>query len=187
MAEQPHLITDPEVWQKRKCTKCEEWKYATGYGGETRPWNFHQCPDCANERITKAHRKKHGYTARVKQPHHFDTADIHPAYRKMRRRIALEKPEKSALLKRFEPYWRRLRKKFRFRKIDWLLLYYAQQGVCAICQSVELNAGKGTCVDHDHDTGQVRGLLCDNCNTRMAAVDQSSWLERAVAYKLTYS
>ena len=48
MAEQAHLITD-DNWQKRKCTKCGELLYATGYGGETRQWRSGWCPDCSNE------------------------------------------------------------------------------------------------------------------------------------------
>lgn len=40
-----------------------------------------------------------------------------------------------------------------------------QQGVCAIC-GLEQNSKRNTrlCVDHCHDTGSVRGLLCDRCN-----------------------
>lgn len=38
-----------------------------------------------------------------------------------------------------------------------------QNEVCVICSEVNLN-GKLLCVDHDHKTGKVRGLLCDSCN-----------------------
>lgn len=38
-----------------------------------------------------------------------------------------------------------------------------QSGHCAICD-IELEEGRNLAVDHDHETGAVRGLLCDNCN-----------------------
>ena len=44
-----------------------------------------------------------------------------------------------------------------------------QDGVCAICKQRETMKNKhgitvNLSVDHDHETGQVRGLLCRNCN-----------------------
>lgn len=36
----------------------------------------------------------------------------------------------------------------------------AQGGVCAICSLEPVK----WCVDHNHSTGQVRGMLCHNCN-----------------------
>lgn len=48
-------------------------------------------------------------------------------------------------------------------------LHSVQQGLCAICGRAETligNTGKvrSLCVDHDHVTGKVRGLLCSGCN-----------------------
>lgn len=51
---------------------------------------------------------------------------------------------------------------------DYEDLYVKQGGVCAICGAPP--AGPGTNhghrlkVDHDHATGEVRGLLCNTCN-----------------------
>ena len=39
-------------------------------------------------------------------------------------------------------------------------------GKCEICENpYDLGGYKGLCVDHDHNTGEVRGLLCTSCNT----------------------
>jgi len=60
-------------------------------------------------------------------------------------------------------------------------MFAAQDGKCAIC-SVTVK-GKRLCVDHDHETGQVRGLLCDLCNTALGAVrDSTELLSKAIAY-----
>lgn len=56
-----------------------------------------------------------------------------------------------------------------------------QGGVCAIC------GGKRRyllAVDHDHKTGQLRGLLCKLCNSRLltSVRDDVDALKRAIVY-----
>lgn len=44
----------------------------------------------------------------------------------------------------------------------------AQGGRCATCSATKPGgAGKYFHVDHDHETGKVRGLLCHECNTAL--------------------
>jgi hypothetical protein len=47
----------------------------------------------------------------------------------------------------------------------------AQGGVCAACGKT--NGSKLLAVDHDHKTSEVRGLLCNNCNTALGRVDDN--------------
>lgn len=61
----------------------------------------------------------------------------------------------------------------------------AQQGRCAICKSADpkTNKVKTWCVDHDHKTGRVRGLLCTMCNRGLGFFgDKQRLLERAAQY-----
>lgn len=46
---------------------------------------------------------------------------------------------------------------------DYARMLEEQNGVCAICKK-ECPTGQRLSVDHCHDTGKVRGLLCRNCN-----------------------
>lgn len=70
-----------------------------------------------------------------------------------------------------------------------LVSYYkmlGQQGDgCAICKSTD-SKRKGTAyfaIDHDHVTGQVRGLLCDSCNVMLGrAKDDINILQSAILY-----
>ena len=49
------------------------------------------------------------------------------------------------------------------------LLWCLQRGKCAICGNPETNKSnigkeRRLAVDHDHETGEVRSLLCNDCN-----------------------
>ena len=48
----------------------------------------------------------------------------------------------------------------------------SQKGICRICHRDFGEEAKRACVDHDHYTGKIRGLLCTQCNTRLG------WVER---------
>ena len=56
-----------------------------------------------------------------------------------------------------------LKRKFNLSSEDYAARLADQGGRCAICHA-EPGLGKALDVDHDHKTGQVRGLLCRNCN-----------------------
>lgn len=66
-------------------------------------------------------------------------------------------------------------------------MYVAQDGLCAICGNPQI-PGEGSStkqlhVDHDHQTGKVRGLLCNQCNPGLGYFqDDISRLIAAVKY-----
>ncbi len=54
---------------------------------------------------------------------------------------------------------------------------------CAICGIAKNRNGSALCVDHDHITGEVRGLLCHFCNTALGKFgDDVKLLHKAIAY-----
>jgi hypothetical protein len=61
-------------------------------------------------------------------------------------------------------------------------LLHAEEGRCAICARPP--RGKRLLdVDHDHDNGRVRGLLCGNCNRAIGLLDENPELfDRAKEY-----
>jgi Recombination endonuclease VII len=64
-----------------------------------------------------------------------------------------------------------LRNKYGMTVEDFTALLASQGGGCAICQRSVIYSGKQAglrelaCIDHDHSTGRVRGILCQACNT----------------------
>ncbi len=57
----------------------------------------------------------------------------------------------------------------------------AQNGGCGICGAPISNGGRGTHVDHCHDSGAIRGLLCRLCNVGLGQFKDSPALLRAAA------
>ena len=49
------------------------------------------------------------------------------------------------------------------------VIHNRQQGKCGICGD---KSKTYLCVDHNHSTGQIRGLLCRTCNMNLG------WLEK---------
>ncbi|QSM04369.1 hypothetical protein PROPHIGD43A-4_59 [Mycobacterium phage prophiGD43A-4] len=59
----------------------------------------------------------------------------------------------------------------------------AQRGKCAICG----DAPESLVVDHNHETGAVRGLLCNNCNRCLGLLkDNIEVLTSAAAYLIQH-
>jgi hypothetical protein len=68
---------------------------------------------------------------------------------------------------------------------ELLALYKAHDGRCDICRSTEPGSRRISRlhVDHSHQTGEVRGLLCAACNQGIAKFrDDPAILRRAAAY-----
>jgi hypothetical protein len=68
---------------------------------------------------------------------------------------------------------------------QYLDLLEAQGGTCALCHGDAKGFGVsrrfGLVVDHCHDTGQVRGLLCADCNTALGRFGDNANRLRAAA------
>ncbi|MGH2377276.1 MAG: endonuclease domain-containing protein [Candidatus Limnocylindria bacterium] len=63
-------------------------------------------------------------------------------------------------------------------------LWLEQAGVCPLCERSFDGAAMRPVVDHDHATGVVRGLLCQNCNLRLGHFERfrASDLAREARY-----
>lgn len=79
---------------------------------------------------------------------------------------------------------RHLRRKYGISECDYQSLLEKQERRCAICRRGQLRAFD---VDHDHATGQLRGLLCTNCNRMLGhAGDSPKRLRSAVKYLASF-
>lgn len=75
-----------------------------------------------------------------------------------------------------ERNWNKL---YGINRTDYEAMVSRQGGVCALCFSPP--GAKALHVDHCHDTGRVRSLLCSSCNTGLGLLQDSPALLRDAA------
>jgi hypothetical protein len=59
-------------------------------------------------------------------------------------------------------YW--LKRNYNITFEEYNKLFAEQEGKCAICGVHQNDLKKKLSVDHNHETGEIRGLLCNSCN-----------------------
>lgn len=81
-----------------------------------------------------------------------------------------------------------LRRNYGITLDEYNSMYAKQNGLCAICSKPDEVKGRRLAVDHDHETGQVRALLCGNCNRGLGNFkDDANMLIKATRYLVKYS
>jgi len=70
-------------------------------------------------------------------------------------------------------------RKHGFTPEQYAQLLSIQGGKCAICGKSFTNTPM---TDHDHGTGLVRGLLCEQCNLEIEIIEDRAWLDKALKY-----
>ena len=65
---------------------------------------------------------------------------------------------------------------------EYINLCVKQNNVCAICEN-KCPTGYNLAIDHNHITGEIRGLLCINCNGGLGNFkDSIKLLDKAIIY-----
>lgn len=85
---------------------------------------------------------------------------------------------------------RKFKDRFNMTPDDYYRMEAGQDGKCAICgTSVDdimddtRNLDARLCIDHDHATGKVRGLLCRSCNVALGNLrDDPQLFKNAIRY-----
>lgn len=67
-----------------------------------------------------------------------------------------------------------LKQRYGITHEDYLHMLTEQNGACAVCKTtVTGNRCRYFDVDHDHETGKVRGLLCRRCNVTLGVIEKN--------------
>lgn len=76
-----------------------------------------------------------------------------------------------------------LKKYYGISNEEYLKMFDEQKGCCAICNISQTELKKKLFVDHCHNTGKVRGLLCRQCNSVLGyAYDNVDILTKSIEY-----
>ncbi len=65
---------------------------------------------------------------------------------------------------------------------DYNEILYNQNGCCAICDAHHTEFKKALAVDHCHETGRIRGLLCNGCNLNRVGSNTLETARKVVEY-----
>lgn len=151
----------------KKCTSCEVEKDVTEFGVfEQRGDTFvrGQCNSCRSA----LERQK-----RVDDPERARKIDNDRYYQK--------KAEDPVAQSAYYRDWH-LRNKYDMTLAEFDALAASLDYLCEICGREE-TVRKNLAVDHNHETGNVRGLLCASCNSALGLLQDSPYvLEAATAY-----
>jgi hypothetical protein len=85
--------------------------------------------------------------------------------------------------KHYEKKWEEsIKYKFRINAKQYYEILLAQNNVCAICGGLNKNNFK-LAIDHCHETGKIRGILCSHCNSGLGMFrDNTELMLKAIKY-----
>lgn len=148
---------------EQTCTGCSEVKpLADFYWDKTARKHQVRCKKCilAYRRVYAAANRERVLAGKRKW--YQDTIEERRAYNRQRYEAQRATAE---YLDRYRD--RHLRKAYGIGLDEYRSMLAEQDGRCAICRRPESDFTKSLSVDHCHETGRVRSLLCGRCNTHL--------------------
>lgn len=122
--------------------------------------------------------KRRGYSSRCKP---CNTAAV-AAWRK-KNRESYNASERKRYAESTSRWAQHIQRKYGITANIYNEMFERQGHACAICRRKAEELGQTLSVDHDHDTGAVRGLLCAKCNRMLGcAIDRPDVLRDGADY-----
>lgn len=175
----------------KQCSVCKETKEETDFYRKKKGSFDRQtrCKTCTKEAVKKWASENRIKANKTKLKWARENRD---KVNKKQRDWLINNPEKAKAKREIQKKWyrknqditrnSRLKYVYGITLSEYENMLKAQNGVCAICFHVS-DDGKNLCVDHNHDTGEVRGLLCSKCNTAIGLLKENTdYLLSAIKY-----
>lgn len=178
----------------RQCKKCGEIKSASDFSKEKRNKSGFSCTciSCTNFMSRENYKNNKDSVSAKKKKWISENPEKMQKYRD---NWDARNPEKRKLIRnqarKFAPKERTKHQSLKYKygiTLDmFMAIYHAQNGECAICKKEVGKFCKKTCVDHNHATGAVRGILCTACNFAIGALgEKEENLLSAISYLSKY-
>ena len=175
-----HRRADMDTISQKRCTKCGEWKDVSLFNKDIRKKDglHSSCKSCKAVVYAASYQARAAIKRAYSKQYRIDNAEKVRAYGKKYNQENKDKVRKYGL-----------KSNYGLSMSDYEELLKAQGGGCAICGTTKPNGNRDVFfVDHDHDTGVVRGLLCAKCNSALGFMqDDIGILGRAIAYLKKYA
>ena len=151
------------------CSKCGKEKPVSEFSKDKNSSDgyTYQCKECRNAKYREYY---HANSEKMKEKREKTKEYRKEYYNDPERKFAYRK--------------RYIEREFGIKYEDYDKMLEEQRGVCAICGKPETKPNaKYLAVDHNHETGEVRGLLCNNCNRALGLLkDNVDVLQNAINY-----
>jgi hypothetical protein len=173
---------------KMRCPQCGETKPLDAFAPALVRRGYGECRVCKNARnreYESRNRDKVAIRVRAWNERNRDKVRArglasyyrHHDERKAQARASYERPE--AKLAKHSAH---VARRFGLSGIEYDAMLCTQGGGCAICRRPP-KGSRRLAVDHDHETGRIRGLLCTLCNTALGRLgDTAASIESVLSY-----
>ena len=164
---------------EKRCNVCGEVKLLEEFyrSAGMRDGHRNDCKTCNLAASAKRHRQNPEPARERARRWNRDNPERRLAYQRTRRQL----PEVKARQRDGH-----LRRKFKLTTEQYEAMLAAQDGVCAVCGRMP-KLGKSLHVDHDHETGAVRGLVCFSCNSALGNLhEDESRISALLNYLITH-
>lgn len=186
-----------ESGKTKFCKKCSRTLPLSEFYRRTkaRDGHAHWCKSCTRENVLAWQRiyadRANAKSAKWKRENSDQVKSFNTLYREKNRERLRSQSRAYMLQKRHEMSFEErqisnrridLKRKYGITTEQYEEMLIAQDGLCAICRRDDFG-NKLPPVDHDHVTGKVRGILCQQCNVTLHKMEtMPGWVEAAARY-----
>lgn len=174
----------------KKCTKCKENKENSQFR-RYKNYTSGICISCENKYRKEWRRKKHGEQIPLYERENLikegknrcikcdSVKPLSEFYKTDRINTGYKNTCKSCI--KIRERNSKIKRMYNISIDEYQILLNKQNNKCAICHTEFTNQKQ--CIDHDHNTEEVRGILCDSCNRGLGLLkDDPIIILRAVRY-----